>query len=293
MTTFCMTEHIHRDRIDFYPGEEKSHTPASLEQLYDDFYHEARRLQQAYSDHIQLFVGFEGEWIRDSSLGIIERLLEKYRLDLFVGSIHHVHTLPIDYDTPSYHKAREISGGTDEQLFADYFDAQHAMLQALRPPVIGHFDLIRLKSDQPDRSFKTWPHIWDKITRNLKFVAEYGGVLELNSSSLRKGMKEAYPQVEICKVRHLSIQPGHMLMMKQEFKGMSGRFTLSDDSHGMDQVGLNYRRVLECIKEAGLSEVYCLAHATDVMPAHDRRFGEVGWRSISIAGLEDRGFWKR
>ena len=203
MTTFCMTEHIHRGRIDFYPNEEKYHTPESLEQLYDDFYHEARRLQKAYADRIQLFVGFESEWIRGASLSIIENLLKKYQVDLFVGSVHHVHTVPIDYDTDGYHKARSISGGTDEAVFADYFDAQYSMLEILKPPLVGHFDLIRLKSGDPDRSIKTWPHVWEKVIRNLKFVAEYGGVLELNSSSLRKGMSEAYPQVEICKVRNL------------------------------------------------------------------------------------------
>ena len=127
-------------------------------------------------------------------------LLEKYELDLFVGSLHHVHTIPIDYDTQLYHSARSKSGDADEKVFEDYFDAQLAMLQAIKPPVVGHFDLIRLKADAPDKSFRTWPEVWEKAVRNLRFVAGYGGVLELNSSSLRKGMSESYPQVEICEV---------------------------------------------------------------------------------------------
>lgn len=200
MSVLCLTEHMARDRVDFYPEEENDHTEASLVQLYDRFYHEARRLQQAYADRIQLFVGFEGEWIRDSSLTHIRSLLGKYPVDIFIGSVHHVHTVPIDYDTPLYHKARSIAGGTDERIFDDYFDSQYEMLQTLHPPIVGHFDLIRLKSDDPDRSFRTWPQIWQKVLRNLKVVAEYGGVLELNSSSLRKGMREAYPQIEICQV---------------------------------------------------------------------------------------------
>lgn len=205
MTTFCLTEHIPREEIDFYPGEAAKHTQATLTQLYDDFYHEARRLQKVYADQIQLLVGFEGEWIRPSSLGIIQSILEKYPVDLFLGSVHHVHTIPIDFDTPMYHKARDIAGGTDEQIYADYFDSQYEMLQALKPPVVGHFDLIRLKGDEPDRSFRTWPKVWEKIERNLKFTAAYGGVLELNTSSLRKGMNEAYPQSEICKVSLLRL----------------------------------------------------------------------------------------
>ena len=200
MTTFCMTEHIPRARVDFYPKEELDHTPESLEVLYDKFYHEAKRLQAAYADQIQLFVGFETEWIRPSSLEIIQRILEKYEVDLFVGSVHHTHTVPIDYDTAHYHKARSLVGGSDEEIAEQYFDDQLSMLQALRPPVVGHFDLIRLQSDDPQHSFREWEASWKKLMRNLTFIAEYGGVLELNSSSLRKGMTEAYPQVEICKV---------------------------------------------------------------------------------------------
>ncbi|EME80150.1 uncharacterized protein MYCFIDRAFT_216119 [Pseudocercospora fijiensis CIRAD86] len=278
MSTFCMTEHIAREEIDFYPGEDKVHTMPSLERLYDDFYHEARRLQKKYADQIQLLIGFEGEWIRDSSLDLIQNLLKTYEVDLFVGSVHHVHTIPIDYDTPYYHKAREVAGGSDERIFEDYFDSQYEMLKALKPPLIGHFDLIRLKSDEPDLSFKTWPAVWQKIMRNLRFIAEYGGVLELNSSALRKGMTEAYPQAEICR----------------EFKDLGGRFTFSCDSHGVEQVGLNFAKMLDNnVLRAGIGELYYLAPATDKASLHDHRFPKVCWTKISTLDVQLHPFFKQ
>lgn len=111
-----------------------------------------------------------------------------------------MHTEPIDYDRPMYERARERAGGTDERLFEDYFDAQFDMLRMVRPLVVGHFDLIRLKSDDPERSFRQWAGVWARILRNLDYVVEYGGVLELNSAALRKGMREPYPKGEICRV---------------------------------------------------------------------------------------------
>jgi histidinol-phosphatase (PHP family) len=102
-----------------------------------------------------------------------------------------------------YEKARELAGGTDERLFERYFDEQLDMLTQLRPLVVGHFDLIKLKSDDPERSFKQWPGIWERILRNLDFIAGYGGMLELNSAALRKGMSEPYPKEEICRVSSL------------------------------------------------------------------------------------------
>ncbi|KAF2480672.1 polymerase/histidinol phosphatase-like protein [Neohortaea acidophila] len=275
MTTFCLTEHIPRERIDFYPREEEEHTPETLYKLFDDYYREARRLQAVYKDQIVLFIGFEGEWIRPSSLTIIHDLLSRYEVDLFLGSVHHVHTIPIDYDPPVYHRARDVGNATDERIFQDYFDAQLAMLEALHPPIVAHFDLIRLFSDQPNQTWKTWPSVWAKLLRNLRFIADYGGVLELNSSSLRKGMTEAYPQVEVC----------------QEFKALGGRFTLSDDSHGVPHVGLNYDKVLDCVKRAGIADVCHLAPVSDTVKPHDSRFPNVGWQTVSVADLEKHPFW--
>ena len=285
MTTLCLTEHIPRDRIDFYPDEEHDHDEASLVQLFDAYYVEARRLQRAYADRIRIFVGFEGEWIRAPRSGeIIAGLMGRYALDLFVGSVHHVLGVPIDYDTPLYREARELAGGTDEAVFAQYFDAQLEMLQQLRPPVVGHFDLIRLKSDAADRSLRSYGDngaVWDKVLRNLRFVAGYGGVLEVNSSALRKGLAEAYPSVEICR----------------EFKGMGGRFTLSDDSHGVEQVGLNYARAVEGLREAGVGEVWCLdgvagGDAGKEGVVADERFPGVRWKRVSMEEIAGHGFWK-
>jgi len=166
------------------------------------YFKEALRLREIYSSQINIPIGFEIDWIRPSSLTLIENSLAKFPFDFFVGSVHHVHTVPIDYDTPLYRKARAMSGGSDERLFEDYFDNQLSMLEALKPPVVGHLDLIRLKSDDPERSFTQWPRVWEKILRNLDWIAEYGGIMELNSASLRKGMSEPYPNAEICKVSY-------------------------------------------------------------------------------------------
>lgn len=149
----------------------------------------------------------EVDWIRPSSNLFIKNLLIEYPLELFIGSVHHVHTKPIDYDHEMYAQARDIAGGTDERLFEDYFDLQFSMLNALKPPIVGHFDVIRLKADDPDGSFKRWESVWQRISRNLDFIVDYGGVLELNSAALRKGMLEPYPNAEVCKVEAAGTAP--------------------------------------------------------------------------------------
>ena len=201
MQVFALTEHMPRHDEDLYPEELESGW--DLEKHVENesnYFKEALRLRVKYKSQINIPIGFECDWIRPESFDLIQESLQKYPFDFFVGSVHHVHTIPIDFSDELYAKARDVAGGTDEKLFEDYFDAQLDMLKALKPPVVGHFDLIRLKSDDANRSFQCMPGVWEKLLRNLDFIASYDGILELNFASLRKGMNEPYPQVEICKV---------------------------------------------------------------------------------------------
>ena len=200
MQTFAMTEHMPRHEVDFYEEEREAETTFDWHlKNQADYYHEAIRLRNKYQGQINIPIGFESDWIRAESQGLIQRSLKAHAFDFFVGSVHHVHTVPIDYTKELYAKARDTAGGTDERLFEDYFDAQYAMLKAVTPPVVGHLDLIRLKSDDSNASFKQYSGVWQRILRNLDFIAAYGGIVELNSASLRKGMIEPYPEAEICK----------------------------------------------------------------------------------------------
>lgn len=201
MEVFALTEHMPRNDVDRYAEEiEMGLTYDQTQISHKAFFQEAIRLREKYHSKISIVIGFESDWIRPGSLDLINLSLQSNNVDFFVGSVHHVHTIPIDYDQADYEAAREIAGGSDQDLFADFFDAQLAMLKATRPLVIGHFDLIRLKSENPDGSFQTWPNVWERIVRNLEFVSSYGGLLEINFASLRKGMGEPYPKDEIAQV---------------------------------------------------------------------------------------------
>ena len=111
-----------------------------------------------------------------------------------------MHEIPIDFDRPTYLDARTAAGGTDQRLFEDYLDAQYAMLRATRPLVVAHFDLIRLFSDVPDRDLMQDEILAALVERNLRLMLELGALLEVNSSALRKGLKEPYPGRNICGV---------------------------------------------------------------------------------------------
>jgi HisJ family histidinol phosphate phosphatase len=70
------------------------------------------------------------------------------------------------------------------------------MLQRLQPPIVGHYDLIRLF--RPD--FPLTEAIWERVKRNIQFVVGYGGLFEVNTRALKKNLPSPYPLLDIVKV---------------------------------------------------------------------------------------------
>ncbi|RDA88756.1 hypothetical protein CP532_4069 [Ophiocordyceps camponoti-leonardi (nom. inval.)] len=252
--TFGLTEHMPRyDERDLYPEEKTdSTTPQTSLQLlpprHEAYLSEALRLREKYRPKIQLLLGFEAEFIRQDYAPRVLELASDPRVDYFIGSVHHVHGIPIDYDAAFYADAVAASDGNDEQgLYRDYYDLQFEMLRALRPRVVGHFDLVRLLSADPGRDVSTWPAVWDRIVRNLQLIASQGGWLECNTAALRKGLDEPYP----CRV------------IAQKWLSIGGKFTMSDDSHGIAQVATNYARGISYLQSLGVESVWTLDRQQD------------------------------
>ncbi|KAI1170653.1 histidinol-phosphatase [Nemania sp. FL0916] len=266
-TTMALTEHMPRTSLDDLYPEELDEPEASLAALaprHAAYLEEAQRLQKLYAPQIALLIGFEGEWLRPAYEALIGELAAHPAIDYFVGSLHHVNGVPIDYDKAYYARAMAsvqspaINGSSashhhetsnsnsddveaqEERMYERYYDQQYEMLVGLRPRVVGHFDLIRLMSVDPGRDVKQWPGVWRRIERNLAFVAEYGGWLECNSSALRKGLAEPYP----CRV------------IAEKWLSLNGKFTLSDDSHGIAQVGTNYARALDFLSSLQVTTLW-------------------------------------
>jgi histidinol-phosphatase (PHP family) len=259
--TMGLTEHMPRTGVeDLYPEEldDPEGSLAALMPRHEAYLLEAQRMRAKYAGQIHILIGFEGEFIRPEVYGpLVRELASDPVIDYFMGSLHHTCGVPIDFDKDYYGKARDAAGGTEELLYAKYYDEQHAMLTTLEPKVVGHFDLIRLLSEDPGRDLRTaWAAdadadaeapgpegtVWDKVVRNLRVVKSYGGWLECNSSALRKGLAEPYPARPIA----------------EEWLKMGGKFTMSDDSHGIAQVATNYLRALDYLESLGVTEVWTL-----------------------------------
>lgn len=263
-TVFCMSEHIPRiEEKHLYPEEIASNTSVSdLAGTFDDYMREARRLQKKYADQIEVLVGFECEAINHDYFTQVEVMLQTHKPDYFVGSLHHSGDTPIDFDKETYQMA--VRENRDENsLVLHYFVQLHGLIARLKPPVIGHFDLVRLFN--PNHQLKdssAWPH----VVRAIQAGVRNDCLFEINSSALRKGWSTPYPQRDIA----------------EKVVELRGKFCLSDDSHSVEQVGLNYHRVIPYLESLGVEEVWRLQRSSDgvrkiAIPLHKI----VEWNSIA------------
>jgi histidinol-phosphatase (PHP family) len=71
-----------------------------------------------------------------------------------------------------------------------------------------------------------------------------------------------------------------------------GKICLSDDSHGVSQVGLNYDRLRDYLARTGVEEIYYLVDFKDRKPGDE----DVGCRGRVVARMvsdwDDNPFWK-
>lgn len=228
-------------------------------------------------------------------------LAEHEEIDYVVGSVHHVSGVSIDFDRENYLRAvadcssptptmarnaqgelvmapaqneiREPKTMEDiEEFVIKYLDAQHEMIIEQEPEVIGHFDLCMLFT--PQLSLKSSPKVWERVERNIDAGVRYGALFEANAAAFRKGWDSSYPAPDVL----------------QSILSKGGRICLSDDSHGVSYVGLNYGRLREYLVKQGVEEIWYLVPSTEGGEEVGKR-GRV--KAKPLKGWEKAGFWSQ
>ncbi|MBW2270817.1 MAG: histidinol-phosphatase [Deltaproteobacteria bacterium] len=252
-THYGLSEHCPRYSAEVLFPEELELGVEGLQRLFRDYVVEARELQERYADRIEILIGYETENLPlQNWKSVMRGLREEHHFDYCVGSVHHLDTQWVDFSKEEQCSLAEARGGR-EQMQADYFDAVAELVDALRPEVVGHIDLVR-KFDGADARFS--PQVFAHIERALESVAAAGSRLDVNSGAFRKGLSPVYPLPEI-------------LVRARE---MGIGVTLGDDGHGVATVGVGLDEAMRVIAAAGYAAVDHLS----------RRDGEVQWVSASI-----------
>ena len=231
-----LTEHMPPfGEAGLYPDEvELGRSAGWMEARFARYVAEARSLAREYTDRMRVLVGMESEWYPGCACWV-PQLRQRHALDYVVGSVHHVRGTCFDFSRESYEQTRDQCGGLG-RLYAAYFDAQLEMLEALRPEVVGHFDLIRLHDPDYLRTMAE-PEVWARIMRNLEWIGQAGAILDINARALLKGQPEPY----VCAP----------ILDAAARIGIAACY--GDDAHGVADVGYGFERVAEALLAHGMS----------------------------------------
>ncbi len=229
-----ITEHIPPVHSKFLYPEEivQGLTVDHMYQRFARYFATIRQLQVEMADRIRIFAGMETEAFA-GYLPHVRHLAAEFSPDYLVGSVHHVADICFDYSPETYEAAVRACGSV-EDLYLAYFDRQFEMIQAVRPFVVGHFDLVRIHDpDYTNRVLQ--PEIARKIDRNLDLIKDLDLVMDLNLRPLAKGEAEPYPTRSILEKigsRRIAMVPG-------------------DDSHGVVQAGNHVDAGIRLLEEMG------------------------------------------
>ena len=220
------------DHFLFPDEKEIGLTAFDINNRFEHYFKNINELKNQYASQISLFVGMETETYT-GSIEHVKNLISKFQPDYIVGSVHHVDDVCFDYSKEEY-DSLVLKCGSHDSMYGRYFDQQYEMILALKPFVIGHFDLIRIY----DKNYKQrvlQPEINQKIIRNLELINSLNLVLDFNLRPLTRGEEEPYITSSILELA----------------AKMGIRLVPGDDSHCVDQAGGYVDKAISIMKNFG------------------------------------------
>ena len=214
---------------------------AKLEADFERYAADSRTLADEFSDRLNVLRGFEIEVVPEASYAeIMNGFREGHDFDYIVGSVHFLKGQAIDGPKEIFEAVLKEYDNDLESLGEAYYAKVVEMIEALRPEVVGHLDLIR-KNAPTNESVDT-PRLRTAAEKALEAAKKYDCILDLNTAGYRKGLGSPYPAPWLLKRAH----------------AMGVGVCFGDDSHGPQQVGEGIDDARTYLLENGVSHVRVL-----------------------------------
>lgn len=200
---------------------------------------EVRRLQAAYREKIQIYLGVEEDAFSPVS--------NREDFDYIIGSCHYFYEggmyYPIDSDLSYFKRCLSLYHEDVTLMAHTYYAAFCRYIEARRPDVIGHFDLLTKFEDITPPTFTGDPEYRRIADAAIDRVLSTGAIVEVNTGAISRGLRKApYPSDELL---HTILRRG-------------GRVTLSSDSHCLKTLTAGFDEAKSRLHDIGFRDVYVL-----------------------------------
>jgi len=213
MKTICFTDHVDLNRNDYgynYYDPER-------------FFKKFAEWKEKQEGKIELLAGIEfgephlyGERLQE---------LSGYAYDMIIGSIHWVGDMFPCRQVREKYSAKEF--------YTMYWNVMLKTVKHGGFDVLGHIDF-------PKRYYNEIYYEEPILKEIFKHLLERNAVIEINTSSLRKGCPDTMPGIELLEI----------------YKGVGGEYiTIGSDAHVVDDLNAGYQEARQRMEQVGLREV--------------------------------------
>jgi len=198
-------------------------------------------LKEKYVNQINIRTAFEIDFFKHQD-HILNKYLKGYlnKLDYILGSVHVLFgkagVFAFD-DGRFLNKYKEYDG--NDEIYIEYYDSLQVMIKSptFELDIVTHFDLPK----KFDKRIEDKDKIMEKAVETLELVKKHDLTVEINTSGLRKKVKEQYPHIDIIKkIYELGIP-----------------ILLGSDAHKPEDVAYEFKSITKMLKNIGFNQ---LAH---------------------------------
>jgi histidinol-phosphatase (PHP family) len=173
----------------------------------------------------------------------VANLLDGRPWDYVVGSIHFLREDMVDvhHEESRWADVSVWRGVDPEKVWARYFEMLGEAARTGLFDILAHPDLVKVFGDRvptPERDPRRY------YERAMDGIAESDVAIEVSTAGLRKPVGEIYPAAAFLE---LSLEAGRPV-------------ALSSDAHTPDQLGHEYERAVDWLRELGVDELAVFEH---------------------------------
>lgn len=179
--------------------------------------------------HLPIRLGLECDYLPGKE-GWIRELSKKADFDYLIGAVHYI-TPDWDVDNPL--KLARWKDQPVEEVWTRYFQAMTQAAQSGLFDFLAHPDLVKKFGHVPPGDLRPY------YRETLEAIQATGVAIEVSTAGLRKEVKEIYPS---------------RTFLEEAFRRKIP-VLLSSDSHAPGEVGYEFSRALDLVKEVGFRQL--------------------------------------
>jgi len=192
------------------------------------YINKVRELWNSYKKKIRIKLGIEVEYTAEIEKQTRE-LLKGYSFDYIIGSTHFIGKWVFDHpDHKDEWEKRDVY-----RVYEEYFDQLCRMVSSGLFDIVGHADLVKKFGYKPKQKLTA---LYEKLAGLVK---KQDMCVEINTSGLRRPVKEIYPAEELLKICFE--------------KGIP--VTLGSDAHAPGDVARDFDKALALIRRVGYRKI--------------------------------------